>query len=235
MNRVKTGIPGFDSLVKGGLIEGSTILVSGRTGTGKTIFGLQFLYHGAVKHDDHGVFVTLETRPHLLRAQAMGFGWDLKNLEDEDKIIIIDAASSKAGLPTSEKFALKRGFDITSFAEEIYQAVDHCGAKRLVIDCLSGLGLRFSEPSEVRRELHRIGSLLNEMNVTSLFLSEALNTNRQSRADVEQFVTQGLVLLDLAEHNNELQRSLLVWKMQATPHSMKRHHFEIGQRGIKIL
>ncbi|TFF92401.1 ATPase [Candidatus Thorarchaeota archaeon] len=235
MNRVKTGIIGFDPLVDGGLVRGSTTLVSGRTGTGKTVFGLQFLYYGAVKYDEPGVYVTLETLPGLLRTQAKGFGWDLKTLENDGKIVIIDAASSKAGLGTSERIALKRGFDMTTLAEEIYRAVDEYGAKRLVIDCLSGLGLRFSEPSEVRRELHRISSLLNEMEVTSIFLSEALGTNGQSRADVEQFITQGLVVLSLAEQDGELQRSLLVWKMEGTSHSMKRHPFEISQKGLRIL
>ena len=98
MNRTKTGISGFDELIGGGLVEGSTVLVSGRAGTGKTIFGLQFLYNGASKFNEPGVYVTLETRPRDLRLEAKQFGWNLEELEKKKVFVMIDAASSRAGL-----------------------------------------------------------------------------------------------------------------------------------------
>ena len=63
MTRIKTGIKGLDDLVGGGFVEGSTILLSGDAGSGKTIFGLQYLFNGASKYDEPGVLVTLESRP----------------------------------------------------------------------------------------------------------------------------------------------------------------------------
>ncbi|MFX1559606.1 MAG: ATPase domain-containing protein, partial [Promethearchaeota archaeon] len=160
MTRAKTGITGLDELIGGGIIKGSTVLVSGQSGSGKTIFGLQFLYNGITKYNEPGVYVALETRPNELRAEATQFGWDLQDLEQKNALIIIDAASGKAGLPTSQKYALRRGFDMSTLAEEIYRAIDDTKAKRLVIDCISGLGIRFNEPSEVRTELFRISALL---------------------------------------------------------------------------
>jgi len=149
-------------------------------------------------------------------------------------LTIIDAASGKAGLPTSEKYALRRGFDMSTLAEEIYRAIDETKAKRLVIDCISGLGIRFSEPSEVRTELFRISALLQELKVTSLFISEIVEPDSQSRAGVEQFVTQGLITLNLSEANGTLKRDLLVWKMKQTSHSLKKHSFKIGKSGIEM-
>ncbi len=234
MNRVKTGIPGLDELVGGGFVEGTTVLLSGCTGTGKTIFGLQFLYTGAHQYNEPGILVTLESRPEETRTTAMQFGWDLRALEKKGQIVIIDAASSKAGLPTSEKYALRRGFDMTTLAEELYRAVDENRARRLVIDSLSGLGIRFDAPSEVRNELFRIGALLRELNVTSLFIGEAADENAQSLAGVEQFVSQGFITLNLVENSDCLERSLVVWKMQNTAHSLKRHPFVICGEGIVI-
>ena len=72
--RVKTGIPGLDGILHGGFIPGSNVLVSGGAGTGKTIFCMQFLYSGAMKYGDNGVFVTLEERPKELRHEATRFG-----------------------------------------------------------------------------------------------------------------------------------------------------------------
>ena len=66
MNRIKTGITGFDQLVEGGLPEGRSFLVSGGTGTGKTIFATQFLINGA-KMGEPGVYLTLDERPELIR------------------------------------------------------------------------------------------------------------------------------------------------------------------------
>lgn len=103
-----------------------------------------------------------------------------------------------------------------------------------MIDCISGLGIRFSEPSEVRTELFRINALLQELKVTSLFINEIIEPDSQSRAGVEQFVTQGLITLNLCEANGVLKRDLLVWKMKQTPHSLKKHSFKIGQSGIEI-
>ncbi len=234
MTRTKTGITGLDELIGGGIIEGSTVLLSGQSGSGKTVFGLQFLYNGITKYNEPGVFVTLETRPNELRTEATQFGWDFDSLEQENALTIIDAASGKAGLPTSEKYALRRGFDMSTLAEEIYRAIDETKAKRLVIDCISGLGIRFSEPSEVRNELFRISALLRELKVTSLFISEIIEPDSQSRAGVEQFVTQGLITLSLCEASGVLKRDLLVWKMKQTPHSLKKHSFKIGRSGIEI-
>ena len=234
MTRTKTGISGLDGLMDGGLIEGSAILVSGGTGSGKTIFGLQFLYNGATKYDEPGVYVTLETRPNNLKIEAQQFGWDLEELEKKNSLIIVDAASSKAGLATYGKYALRRGFDVSTLAQEIYRAVEDSKAKRLVIDCVSALGMKFDDPSEVRSELFRISALLGELKVTSLLISETINPDTQSRAGVEQFVTQGLISLNLFEEGGTLKRELLIWKMRQTSHSLKKHVFTIGKNGIEI-
>ena len=234
MTRTKTGITGFDELIGGGIVQGSTVLLSGQSGSGKTIFGLQFLYNGVTKYNEPGVYVTLESRPNELREEATQFGWDIQKLEEKNALIIIDAASGKAGLPTSQKYALRRGFDMSTLAEEIYRAIDETKAKRLVIDCISGLGIRFNEPSEVRTELFRISALLRELKVTSLFISEIIEPDSQSRAGVEQFITQGLITLNLSEANGALKRDLLVWKMKQTPHSLKKHAFKIGKSGIEV-
>ncbi|MHA1768648.1 MAG: ATPase domain-containing protein [Candidatus Thorarchaeota archaeon] len=235
MNRTKTGIKGFDELVGGGFVEGSTVLLSGGTGSGKTIFGLQFIYNGAAKFDEPGVYVILETRPEELRDEALGFGWDLRELEEYNSLLILDAASSRAGLPTSEPHTLRRGFDMGEFAEKIYDMVGILQAKRLVIDCVSVLGMRFSNLSEMRGEIFKISALLRSMGVTSLLISETANPQKQTRSGIEQFLTQGLVTFHLNEVNGVLKRNLIVWKMHQSAHSMKMHPFTIDNSGITVL
>ena len=77
MQRVEVGIPGFDSLALGGLPRGRTTLLAGSTGSGKTVFGLQFLASGAREFGEPGVLVTFAERPDDLIANSESFGWDL--------------------------------------------------------------------------------------------------------------------------------------------------------------
>ena len=80
VERIKTGIKGFDKLVKGGFPAASTILVTGSPGTGKTIFALQFLYNGASKFREKGLYVTFEQNEEALKDQGKLFGWDIEKL-----------------------------------------------------------------------------------------------------------------------------------------------------------
>ncbi|MHA2407126.1 MAG: ATPase domain-containing protein, partial [Candidatus Ranarchaeia archaeon] len=169
------------------------------------------------------------------RAEAKQFGWNFKNLEKQKKVIIIDAASSKAGLPTSEKYALRRGFDINILAQEIYRASKEINATRIAIDSISALGIRFDDPSAVRNAIFKLSSLLRELNVTSVMTSEMVTPNEYSRYGVEEFIAQGLMLLYLTEEAGELKRTLLVRKLRGTSHSLKRFPFEISARGLVVM
>ena len=74
MERIKTGVPGFDGLIEGGIPKGRSVLVSGATGTGKTIFCMQYLYNGAKQFKEPGIYVTLDERPNLIREDVLRFG-----------------------------------------------------------------------------------------------------------------------------------------------------------------
>ena len=98
MNRVPTGIIGLDELIEGGFPESRSVLLSGACGTGKSIFCAQFIYQGAKKYNDPGIYVTLDERPNLIREDMMRFGWDFRKLEDQNMIQIIDGSIAKIGV-----------------------------------------------------------------------------------------------------------------------------------------
>ncbi len=234
--RVKTGIPGLDGILHGGFIHGSNVLVSGGAGTGKTIFCMQFLHAGATQYGHNGVFVTLEERPKELRREAARFGWDFTKFQEEEKIIIVDAASSKAGLPTTEKHAIRTGLDINALAQEIYRVTKRINARRIVIDSVSGLGIRFEGVAAVRNAIFKLSSLLRELGATSIMTSEVPHGSEGfSRYNVEEFIAQGLIILSLTEQDRELRRSLVVRKMRQTGHSLKRFPFEISSSGLVVM
>ena len=102
--RVEVGIPGFDEIVHGGLPVGRSTLIAGATGTGKTVFGLQFLWGGA-QLGEPGVLVTFAELPEDLIANVESFGWDLGGLVREGRVAIVDATPD-AELLVSGRFDL---------------------------------------------------------------------------------------------------------------------------------
>src|SRR5437016_10480447 len=81
--RAQTGIASLDKIIEGGLARGDTIIVAGQPGTGKTTLGLQFLYHGAVRCGENGVYASVIESGEKLKRNARRFGWDLDRLEKE--------------------------------------------------------------------------------------------------------------------------------------------------------
>ncbi|MCK4247781.1 MAG: circadian clock protein KaiC, partial [Methanomicrobia archaeon] len=88
MNVIKTGVPGLDEMLTGGIPQGRTILVTGSTGTGKSTLGVEFLIEGA-RNSENGILVSLEEDSEDLYEDYLNFGWDLKKLEEENKIRVI--------------------------------------------------------------------------------------------------------------------------------------------------
>jgi len=236
VSRVKTGIPGFDDLIEGGFPQGTTILVTGPTGTGKTTFAVQFVYKGAELYNEPGVIVTLEERAQDLRREMLSFGWDLKKYEDQGKIAIIDGVSSVVGLPSEERFALEDGLNVEGFLRYVYRVVKSINAKRLVIDSIPSIAIRLREEQNIREVLLRLNTILLEMGITSILTTESEDPKggKISKYGVEEFVARGVILLDLVEKDVELKRYLLIRKMRETKHSMKKYPFEITENGIVV-
>ena len=123
MERVKTGIPGFDDLVQGGIPKGFNILITGPPGAGKSIFGLQYLYNGAML-GEKGLYLSLDSPKKNMIEQASQFGWDFEKLESDGLISFFSIPPDRTRLNL---------FDM------IEDVVAQTGAKRIVFDSLATL------------------------------------------------------------------------------------------------
>ncbi len=236
MNRIPTGIEGLDGLIEGGLPEGRSFLVSGATGTGKSIFCTQFIYEGATKFKQPGVYVTLDERPNLLREDMLSFGWDLRKLEDDNLIEMIDGSVAKIGMPSDEQFAMPTGFDLDKLLLEIMRTTRRIGAKRLVIDSLPALGFNYDNTNEVRKAILKLSYMLERTGVTTLMVSEVKESDAGtfSRFGVEEFVVDGVFILHYLGMGSQSNRTLHIRKLRATHHSEDLHPLQITPRGISI-
>ncbi|MEE8167661.1 MAG: ATPase domain-containing protein [Candidatus Hydrothermarchaeales archaeon] len=232
--KTKTGIPGLDEILNGGIPKGSSILIAGESGTGKSILSSQFLYNGATQYDENGVLVSLEERPQDLKAEMAEFGWDFQKLEDERKLMIIDASTIKIPIKVNKGFAIGPGYDIEKLMTLISAAVGRIDAQRVVVDTLPALEFGLENAIETRKTIFRLSSLLLELGCTSLMTTETLAPNKISRYGVEEFLLRGVIHMDLILAEGRVVRTLTVRKMRQSRHSLETHPFIIEDNGITV-
>ena len=235
LERCPTGIPGFDELCEGGFIRDKTYLVSGVSGSGKTIFALQFLVNGVLQFNESGIFIATEERPQSIRDYAGSFGWEIEKLEDENMLALVDATSTKIGLPSDEKYVDIRPFDTRSLLDQMISIQDEIGARRAVLDSSTSIGFMLNDLSKFRIELLKISTTMEILGLTSIFTCEIVEGEyKYSRFGVENFVTEGTILLRFERTGNIRVRSLEIVKMRGTKHSYKIHPFDITDNGIVV-
>lgn len=233
IKRIKSGIPGFDELVGGGIPERSVILLSGIAGTGKTTFAFQFLWEG-LKSDENGIYVALEEHPTQVRKNMEDFGWNVREFEEKKKIAFVDAFTSAIGkVKEYEKFIVQDISDINEFTEVLKNAVKDISAKRIVVDSITTL-FTSRTPTTPRNILLQLKRTIYALGCTAIFVNQLNTAERGSGGAGIEHLADGIIKLDLTESNGELKRSILVWKMKGTAHSLKRHPFEITSSGIVV-
>ncbi|MEM0014210.1 MAG: KaiC domain-containing protein [Zestosphaera sp.] len=232
IDRVETGVPGLDGLLFGGIPKRNIVLISGGPGTGKTIFSHQFLYHG-LTCGEPGVLIALEEHPAQVRREMNEFGWDVRKYEDSGLFAIVDAFTGGVGESAKrERYVVKSIDDIGEFVEVVRQALREIKAQRAAVDSVSTLYL--TKPSIARGVLMQLKKVLSGLGVTSFLVSQVSVTDRGFGGPGVEHVADGIIRLDLDEMDGELVRSIVIWKMRGTRHDMRRHLFEITDRGVVV-
>lgn len=233
---VKTGISGLDEILGGGIPEGNVVLVSGPCGAGKTIFSIQFLHNGAVEYKEKGAYIALDEKPDLVRKRAKPFGWDLRDLELDNRIAILDAYATLAKLPTAEKMKVLGPLETTSFITGILETLEKVSAKRVVIDSITAFAYQFIDPKSIRDVILRIFAILRELKCTAIITSEIdPGAGRLSRWGVEEFLADGVIrLLSLSNDSSVESRALRIIKMKGTKHPLGLIPFNVTEEGITI-
>ncbi|MGC9079345.1 MAG: KaiC domain-containing protein [Nanopusillaceae archaeon] len=230
--RVRTYIPGFDEILYGGIPDRNVVLLSGGPGTGKSILGKQFIYNG-LKIGENGVFVALEEHPVAVRRSFKYFGWDISKYEQEGKFAIIDAFTGGAGTAAQrERYIVKDIDNVHELADVLRQAIKDTNAKRVVVDSVSTLYL--TKPAMARSTVMLLKRVISGLGCTAIFVSQVSVGERGFGGPGVEHAVDGIVRLDLDEIDGKLYRSIIIWKMRDTKHSLLRHPMEITDNGIVI-
>ncbi len=230
--RIRTGIPGLDEILHGGIPERNVVLLSGGPGTGKSIFSYQYIWNG-IKNGEPAVFVALEEHPVQVRINMSQFGWDVRQYEREGTFAVVDAFTGGIGeAAKKERYVVRDPEDVGLLIDVLKEAIRDVGAKRVAIDSVSTLYL--AKPALARRTVMMLKRVLSGLGTTSILVSQVSVTERGFGGPGVEHAADGIIRLDLDEIEGELVRSLIVWKMRGTSHSMRRHYFEITDKGIVV-
>lgn len=222
LDKLATGIPGFDHVAQGGLPRGRTTLVSGTAGTAKTVFACQFLVEGITQHGEGGVFVTFEESVDDIRANMRGFGWDIPRWERERRWAFVDASRG------AEEIMFRGEYDFEALIARIRLAVEVTGAKRVSLDSLGSIFMMFPDVTTIRNELFRIAMALKAMGITAIMTAERAEEYGQvARYGIEEFVADNVVILRNALEEEKRRRTVEVLKFRGAMHRKGEYPFTI--------
>lgn len=244
VERVKTGIPGLDKALQGGIPKNNVVLISGGAGTGKSTLGLQYLYNGAKLLGEKGVYLSTEQTEKELKKQAANFGWDLDDLEKKNLLKI-------------------HYFDVVegdNFLEKIYDIYTDYQPKRIVIDSLTTFtdsllvsGMKedtaFSlvqiaetvspiprtEQVVAKTLLYHLLKKLKLFDSTVFMTSELVEGEKGLSADkISEFICDGVMVLNYLGVGAVDFRSMLIRKMRYSNHSKQTLLYDISDNGIEF-
>ena len=228
--RIKTGINGLDKLLKGGLLEKKSVLLSGPCGSGKSILAMQFIYNGIKQENEPGLYVSFEEEKQSIIENMATLGFNLEELEKKKKLMIVGGEAGKL-----DYFMQKVGARTDNIIEEIREIVKDNKIKRVVIDSVSILTLLCNNDEERRRTITKLASTLSELGCTSLLISETKEgTLDLSRHGIEEFIVDGVIALFQLRQGDKFIPGIVVRKMRGTDHERGIRLFKITKNGIVV-
>jgi circadian clock protein KaiC len=215
--RIPTGVPGLDKMLHGGLPQGHTMLISGPTGVGKTILGSQFLRAGA-ELGEHGVAVYFEK--HTARLHNV----EMNEMLQTGKVIVLDSLSLQ--------------MSVEELLDDLIATIERTGAKRVVIDSVSEIGLYLAPEFryDLRLSVFRTMATLAQRGVTALVMSGFEDNRPDMRFSIDNlcFLADAVLSMRYAEIEGRLCKFMTVVKVRGSAHSSDVRGYRITDQGIDI-
>jgi len=229
LQKALTGIQGLDEITGGGLPSGRPTLVSGGAGSGKTMFGLEFLVRGATHYGEPGVFMSFEETIPDLTKNAASLGFDLGQLVADKKLFLDHVYISRTEIAETGEY------DLDGLFIRIADAVQRIGAKRVVLDTIEALFGELPNPGILRAEIRRLFAWLKERGLTTVITAERDRPDKLTRHGIEEFVSDCVIVLDNRVREEISTRRLRIVKYRGSTHGTNEYPFLIDEHGISVL
>ena len=222
--RLSLGVPELDKMLGGGIFEGDSLLVAGPSGTGKSALATQFIDEG-LRHGESAVIAIFEERPKGYAKRAASFGLDLSTPQKNGKLEII--------------YIRPLDLSVDETMQEILDAVERVGARRLVIDSLVGFEMALAPGfrEDFRESLYRMIGALTGAGITILSTVEVEDTFTALPFSqyVISFLTDDIVRMRYVEISGQLRKVLVIIKMRGSNHSKDIREYILTDKGMEIL
>lgn len=228
LSKCPTGIKGFDEVTEGGLPKNRTTLVSGGAGSGKTLFGIDFLIKGATDRNEPGIFMSFEESADELFKDVDSLNLDLAGLVFRKKILIEHVILDRGDLQLTGEFNLEGLFLRLEFA------IDSIGAKRVVLDSIESLYAGITNGAILRLEIKRLFRWLKDKQVTTVVTGEPVKDS-YTRHGMEEYVSDCIVLLDHRVDEEISVRRIRVIKYRGSKHGTNEYPFVIDDDGLSVI
>lgn len=226
--KTPTGIRGLDEVLNGGVPAGGLTLLSGGPGTGKTLFGLEFLVRGALTGRP-GIMLTFEEREEALRRYASMFGWDTTPLEQQGLLSLIGARFDPDGL-------LSGDFDLGSILAILRHKTEALQSKQMVIDAPDVFLRLLDSHSKERAELYKLQAWLRDHGQTALMTVKAGGEDgSNSYHEFLDYMADCVIQLDERVNEQVTTRRMRVVKYRGTPHGRNEYPFALTNQGVWII
>ena len=219
--RLQTGISGLDAMIESGWLRGTSTLVAGPSGAGKTMLGLHFLRHGALAGEP-GLLVNFQESPTQLARAMLSLGWDLDELLRPDRLDVLYTSPVELHMDT--------------IVQEVIRRLEANRVRRVVIDALGDLEKAAADERRFSDYIYALTQELAARKITSLLLLEApgdlIAGQLQTGKDVSYMSDNILVVsMDL---EGELRRTVRILKTRGSAHDGTRHVLRIGPHGMLV-
>jgi circadian clock protein KaiC len=227
--KASTGIQGLDEITLGGLPRGRPTLISGGAGSGKTLFGLEFLVRGATQYNEPGVFVSFEESIQDLTKNAASLGFDLDRLVADKKLFLDHVHIQRSEIEATGEY------DLDGLFSRLADAVQRVGARRVVLDTIESLFAELPNPGILRAEIRRLFGWLKERGLTAVITAEQDRPDSLTRHGLEEFVSDCVIVLDHRIRDGISTRRLRIVKYRGSTHGTNEYPFLIDEDGISVL
>jgi circadian clock protein KaiC len=216
-----TGVSGLDEVMRGGIPTGTSLLVSGEAGTGKTTLGLQFVFRAAAEPGERGAYFSYEQPPEQLIASARTFGWDVRPLVERGQLTFHHTPLPRVN---ADREIIR-----------IRDMVARTGATRVVVDSLTMLMHGIDEPDVVRRHVYNLVTILGAAGCTALINTDPpAGSGLISRFGVEESLVDGVLVLRMVKDRQERKRYAEIYKLRGANHASGDSLMRIGADGIRV-
>jgi circadian clock protein KaiC len=227
LRKCPTGIKGFDQITEGGLPRNKTTLLCGSAGSGKTLWGIDFLINGALKSNEPGVFVSFEETEEELFNDVASINLDLRRLVSENKILLQYVVLERRDIQESD-------FNLEGLFIRLQHAIDSIGARRIVLDSIESLFAGLTNPGILRLEIKRLFRWLKEKKVTAIITGEP-GKDSYTRHGLEEYISDCIILLDNRVSEQISIRRIRIIKYRGSNHGTNEYPFVIDKDGLSVI